>query len=221
MSPRQEAQPEFGPESAGYMARVSWEGRQSFIHPRLAKQVLHDFGITEGRALDIGCGAARLTVELARRSRLALTGLDISPHMLDIARMKVKEHGLEDRITLVEAKAEKLPFPDNHFQLIVSRGAIGFFENKTAAFREIHRVLAPGGHTWVGGGDARGWPANPRDFFLKITFQYDAWRRFRRPQWKKMWLSQAQWEDILREAGVNDYTIHPGRMWIEIRKRTG
>jgi ubiquinone/menaquinone biosynthesis C-methylase UbiE len=221
MSRQGAGRPTFGPQDARHMAKTSWEGRQSFIHPRLAKQVLHDFSIAEGRALDIGCGAARLTVELAKRSLLALTGLDSSPHMLAIAREKIKEHGLEDRITLVEAKAEKLPFPDNHFQLIVSRGAMGFFEDKAAALREIYRVLAPGGHTWVGGGDARGWPANPRDFLLKLLFKYEAWRRFQKPQWRRLWLSPADWELLLREAGVKDYTIHPGRMWIEIRKSAG
>ena len=209
---------EFDEHAAARMAETAWSGSQSFIHPRLARQIVGDYGITQGRCLDIGCGPARLTVELARITDLELTGLDRSAAMVEIARGKVTEHGLGSRVTIVEGAVEQIPFPDNHFDLIVSRGAMGFFEDKVRAFQEIYRVLKPGGHTYVGGGDARGWPRDPRTAARKLAFLVSARRRFSNPEWRRLWLTRGEWDNVLKKAGITDYMIHPGRFWIELRK---
>ena len=209
---------EFNKASASRMSRTSWHGSQSFIHPRLARQIVNDYKITSGRCLDIGCGAARLTIELAKITDLEVTGLDSSPDMIDVAREKVKEHHMDNQVKLVNASVQEMPFPDNYFDLIVSRGAMGFFTDKVRAFEEIYRVLKPGGRTYIGGGDSRGWPRHPIDFMKKMFFVIDVRRRFISPAWRRLWLSRDQWKDVLQRAGIVEYIIHDGRFWIEIHK---
>lgn len=209
----------FNEESASRMAGKAWQGSQSYIHPRLARQIVSDYNITSGRCLDIGCGAARLTVEMARITDLEMIGLDSSRPMLTVAHQKVRENDLNRQVKLVEAAVENMPFPNNHFDLIVSRGAIGFFSDKVQAFREIYRVLRPKGRTYIGGGDGRGWPSHPRDIIKKILFKINVKRRFLNPNWRRLWLSREQWEGILHKAGVNDYIIQEGRLWIDIHKK--
>ena len=69
------------------------------------RQEMAEWGASDGvRALDIGCGAGSLAIACARRGA-QVTGIDISPLMLDIARQKVKQAGLEDSITLMEMHA--------------------------------------------------------------------------------------------------------------------
>jgi len=63
--------------------------------------------------LDLPCGAARMTVVLARLGFRRLAGADVSPAMLDLARTRLSEEGLDVPLSL--ADAERLPFGDGQF----------------------------------------------------------------------------------------------------------
>ena len=138
---------QFNKESAYRMARVSWHGSQAFIHPRLARQIVDDYNITSGRCLDIGCGAARLTVELAKITDLEMTGLDSSPYMLEISREKAQKYNLENRVKFVEASVEEMPFPDNYFDvtICVQNGISAFKIDPYEMLKESIRVTKNGG----------------------------------------------------------------------------
>jgi SAM-dependent methyltransferase len=60
-----------------------------------------------------------------------------------------------------------LPFADRCFQLAVSRGSVLFLEDRITAFREIHRVLVPGGQAYVGGGMGSGALARKIDRIMR------------------------------------------------------
>jgi len=122
------------------------------IYPVIAEQILDRCGITRGRCLDIGSGPGSLGIALARSSDLAVTLLDSSPEALEIAEKNVREAGLSDRISLLPGDVHEIPLPAESIDLIVSRGSIFFWDDLTRAFAEIHRVLAPGGKTYIGGG---------------------------------------------------------------------
>jgi ubiquinone/menaquinone biosynthesis C-methylase UbiE len=92
------------------------------------------------RVLDVGCGtgqlAARLRVELPET---AVVGCDFSRGMLRRARGRSRDVGW------VQGDAQRLPFPDRHFDALVSTEAFHWFPDGAAALAEFHRVLAPGG----------------------------------------------------------------------------
>jgi len=73
----------------------------------------------------------------------ALTVTDLNPPMLDIAQQKLKG---APNLTFQPADAQALPFPDAVFDLAVCQFGIMFYPDKPLSFREIHRVLEPGGH---------------------------------------------------------------------------
>lgn len=205
---------------ARQMTDIAWKGVQSYISPNLAKQIVSEFGITEGWCLDVGAGHGRLGIELAKITNLNVYTVDLSPHMIEIATEKVRQHGLAERFKLFTAPAEKLPLPSNCCDLVVSRGAMGFFQDKPAAMREIHRVLKPGGVTYIGGGDCRTWVLPPIDIVKKIRFNLQVRQRFQSPEWRQLWLTRPQWEEVLAEAGVSRYVIHPKRLWIQMIKES-
>jgi ubiquinone/menaquinone biosynthesis C-methylase UbiE len=98
------------------------------------------------RVLDLGCGTATLTI-LIKRSHpdVEIIGLDIDPKILDIAKSKVQKAGVD--IKLEQGSAFELPYPNNSFDRVVSSLVIHHLthENKARTFREVFRVLKPGG----------------------------------------------------------------------------
>lgn len=99
--------------------------------------------VREGeKALDAGCGTGLYSVELARRGAI-VTAMDASPGMLDRAKVKAGNAGLE--IDLVKADALKIPFPGRHFDLALSVCMLCFVKERDAALLELKRVLKPGG----------------------------------------------------------------------------
>lgn len=121
-------------------------------YPLIADQILAHTGVTAGTCLDIGCGGGYLGIELARKSDLTIRFLDQSSQMLEIVKRNLAESGLTRRGETILANVEEIPLPDQSVDLAVSRGSIFFWEDLVAAFREIYRVLSPGGATYIGGG---------------------------------------------------------------------
>ncbi len=98
------------------------------------------------RVLDLGCGTATLTILIKKAyPEVEIIGLDIDPKILEIARLKIKEAGVD--IKLDQGSAFELPYPDNSFDRAVSSLVIHHLthENKVRTFKEIFRVLKPGG----------------------------------------------------------------------------
>ena len=96
-------------------------------------------------ALDIATGTGDLAISLVDSGAKEITGLDISKGMLNIGKQKVAALGLEHKITMVVGDGEKLPFKDNHFDVITVAFGVRNFENLDRGLTEILRVLKPGG----------------------------------------------------------------------------
>lgn len=122
------------------------------VYPVIAEQILDRCGIRSGRCLDVGSGPGSLGIALAQASDLAVTLLDASSEMIEIAEENIRERGLSGRISLIAGDVHDIPLPPDSVDLVVSRGSIFFWEDLTRAFSEIYRVLAPGGKTYIGGG---------------------------------------------------------------------
>ena len=74
----------------------------------------------------------------------SVTGIDMTPAMLDRARRAAAEMGAGN-VRFVEGQAEELPFADASFDVVISNGVIDLIPDKDAVFYELYRVLRPGG----------------------------------------------------------------------------
>jgi ubiquinone/menaquinone biosynthesis C-methylase UbiE len=122
------------------------------VYPLIAEQIIARTGVTRGICLDIGCGGGYLGAALALAADLSVCFFDQSAEMLAIVQRTIAENGLASRAHTLQGNIMSIPLPDACMDLAVSRGSIFFWENLTTALCEIHRVLAPNGWAYVGGG---------------------------------------------------------------------
>ena len=185
------------------------------VYQLLAQQIIDDYGITGGRCLDIGTGEGALGLEIAKRSALLVYMLDVKDESLVKAEANNRECELSSRTTVIKSPVEELPFIDDYFNLVVSRGSIFFWEDKSRGLTEIYRVLKPGGVAYVGGGTSRYMSAAEIEDFFRWASPvhrqaYPDWDKIRSPEYL---------QEVLRKADINDYKIiTEAGTWIEIKK---
>jgi arsenite methyltransferase len=99
---------------------------------------------------DLGCGAGTDTLIAAQMvgPNGRVTGVDMTPEMLAKARAAATEMGAAN-VDFVEAEIERLPFPDESLDVVISNGVIDLVPDKDAVFGEIFRVLKPGGRIQI------------------------------------------------------------------------
>lgn len=109
-------------------------------HARLVEVCLERLQLAaDSRLLDVGCGVGRALQRAQEQSGGAsLAGVDVAEAMIEEARALLPGADLQ------VASADALPFADQAFSHLLSVEAIYYFEDPAAAFRELHRVLAPG-----------------------------------------------------------------------------
>ena len=93
--------------------------------------------------LDVATGTGDLAIEMLKVTPDKITGVDISNGMLEIGRKKIKEKGLEEKISLQEADSENLPFEDNYFDAVCVSFGVRNFENLEKGLSDMCRVLKP------------------------------------------------------------------------------
>lgn len=96
------------------------------------------------RVIDIGCGTGVSTADLLRLvgAEGRILGVDVSEPMLQRARERL---GSDPRLTLVQADATVYPFPEQSFDLVLSRMGVMFFAEPEKSFANIRRGLRRGG----------------------------------------------------------------------------
>jgi SAM-dependent methyltransferase len=116
----------------------SFMGRYSVL---LAPQLADLAGVAEGqRALDVGCGTGALTGELV--TRLGASSVSaVDPSEPFVASVRDRHPGVD----VHQAPAERLPFPDDTFDLALAQLVVHFMSDPVAGFAEMARVTRPGG----------------------------------------------------------------------------
>lgn len=122
-------------------------GRLGVWHGRVAEAVLDVAGSAvpvPTRVLDVGCGTGLLLHGMATRwpEALELVGVDPAPRMVGRARAALAGYA---RVRVEEATAERLPFEDRAFDLIVSALAFDHWRDQRRGLKECARVLDVGG----------------------------------------------------------------------------
>lgn len=98
--------------------------------------------------LDVATGTADLAI-LATKNAGRVTGVDISEGMLEHGRVKVKDRGLDDRVTLQRADSVDMPFADDTFDAVTVAFGVRNFEQLEKGIAEMRRVLKPNGRMFI------------------------------------------------------------------------
>ncbi|MFG2250878.1 class I SAM-dependent methyltransferase [Spirillospora sp. NPDC048823] len=97
------------------------------------------------KILDVGCGCGETSRIAARQAPQGeVLGIDISAPMLARARTRAEEEGVTN-LRFHEADAGGTPLADGHYDVVLSRFGVMFFDGPQAAFENISRSLRPGG----------------------------------------------------------------------------
>lgn len=110
---------------------------------RLKLEFLAPFLGKPGRAVEIGCGSARLLARVGKAAPLELFAVDTSPAALAVARATSKAIGLP--ITCIQSDARHLDLETGSFDLVLSGGLLEHFPDPRPVLSEMVRILKPGG----------------------------------------------------------------------------
>lgn len=130
-------------------------------------------GPVHGRVLELGGGTGFFSINLALSE--AITGelhvSDISPGMLEVCRSNAAGNGV--RVVTEVGDAEALPYPDDHFDLVMGHAFLHHLPLPGKALMEANRVLRPGGRLLIAG--------EPTELGDRISHvvKHNTWRAFR------------------------------------------
>ena len=154
------------------------------------------------RVLDIGCGVGGPAFILARTYGADVVGTDLEPHLIEIAKERAAKLGLEEKTDFRVVEPGPLSFPDSSFDCVVSSGAFTQIADKLGMFKEVLRVLKPGGvlscYDWM---KSEGEYSDDMLYWFKLeglTYAMETPERH---------------EEILTEAGFVDIAITDASMW--------
>jgi ubiquinone/menaquinone biosynthesis C-methylase UbiE len=103
-----------------------------------------------GRVLDVGTGTAQIPMEFCKQSPAGkIIAIDLAAHMVELARRNVAKAGLSERIDVQLADAKGLPFPDSHFDAVMSNSIVHHIPEPLAVLADMVRTTAPGGTIFV------------------------------------------------------------------------
>ena len=96
--------------------------------------------------LDLAAGTGDLTLAIVTQGVPSeIVSTDLVPEMLEIAKVKLADYAGPTRIEFAIADAQALQFPDGSFDVVSVAFGVRNMPDRAANFREVHRVLRPGG----------------------------------------------------------------------------
>jgi demethylmenaquinone methyltransferase/2-methoxy-6-polyprenyl-1,4-benzoquinol methylase len=109
------------------------------------EMVGHALADDPSSVLDVATGPGGVALEMTRRSSARIVGLDVTESMLAAAARVVGREGVSERVALVRATAEHLPFPDASFDALTFTYLLRYVPDPAAVLVELARVVRPGG----------------------------------------------------------------------------
>lgn len=186
------------------------------IYPIIAKQIKNNTKIDEGKCVDIGSGAGYLAIPLAKITNLYMYIYDLNEGMIELAKENIVKNKLCNRAEAICGDVHNMPFEDESIKLVISRGSVFFWENKIEAFKEINRILMPGGIAYIGGGF--GSKELEDEIETKMCQINDNWKTEHKERVGNN--EPEEYKKILMDANINNFTISKNgkEFWITIKK---
>jgi ubiquinone/menaquinone biosynthesis C-methylase UbiE len=105
-------------------------------------------GLAEGdKVLEIAPGPGYLAIELAKRRKISIIGLDISETFVAIAKRNAQSAGVD--VDFQHGNASAMPFENEKFDFLMCTSSFKNFSEPIEAMNEMYRVLKPGGKAWI------------------------------------------------------------------------
>lgn len=103
-------------------------------------------GLPGGLVLDAGTGTARIPIMIAQRCpQWQIIGIDLSKNMLKLGQENINQAGVQAQVSLEYVDAKRLPYPDRHFDAVISNSIIHHLPDPLPFLQELKRVLKPNG----------------------------------------------------------------------------
>jgi ubiquinone/menaquinone biosynthesis C-methylase UbiE len=99
------------------------------------------------RVVDVAAGPGTMACRVAPHVK-SVQAVDFSPEMVAHCQAQIRSLGLTN-VAIEQGDGQALPYPDRSFDLAFSMFGLMFFPDRLQGFRELHRVLVPGGRAFV------------------------------------------------------------------------
>ena len=114
------------------------------------ENIISEFGDKLKNALDVGCGPGDLPIMLGKRIKIArITAVDGSKEMIKFAEENVKKYGLEKQIKLEIGYVPGLKLKEHGYDIVISKDTLHHIPNPLVFWKEIYRLIKPGGAVYV------------------------------------------------------------------------
>ena len=121
---------------------------EGFVSPggaTLARELIASMDLASGElVLDVGAGLGGSAFLMAQEFGLQVEGIDLSERMVELSKLRCRELGLEDRVTLEPGNCLQLSV-SNRYQAVYSRDVFLHVSDKARLFRTLFQILTPGG----------------------------------------------------------------------------
>jgi len=195
---------EYGDE---FVAGLEWMWGEGFLSPGGPGEVaalLEGVDLAGRAVLDVGCGLGGVDVLLVREHGAArVTGVDVEAPLIERAARTAERAGVPDRVEFRLVQPGPFPFAAATFDVVFTKDALIHIEDKAALYREVLRVLRPGGlfagSDWLRGGEGE-YSAPMRDWLDVVGLHFEM-------------KNLEQTRRMLEEAGFVDVRMRDRNAW--------
>lgn len=165
----------------------------------------------DSHVLDVGCGTGGNSIYIAKKYGCKVTGIDISEMMVEKARTRAENEGMEDVLSFHVGDAYSLAYPDGTFDAVLTVFVSQFLDLGTA-FNEFNRVLITGGY--FGFNEMFRSDQVPEHLVEKVDKGEEIFRELTGLPFKLR--TPAIWETGLVEAGFTDVNLEAFTNYIDV-----